>query len=360
MVLVIGGWFAIVALKARASRDHTVGRMLGEMRAGWHGYVFVLPGLVAIFAFAIYPSLYQFYLAFHKGDGLGVMQYVGWENFRRILDFTSDDFDVDFWTKVVPNTLIYMGGTVFAQITVGLFFASLLNLPLKANRVYRVLFFVPLVTSLAIVSVIMIGLLRGPGSGLNEVLDWVGLGNLPYWLGLVEEPGKAYDWLGPQTGLWLVMAVGAWHGLPARIILLLAGLQSIEPQLYEAAKVDGASAWQRFWHVTIPEILPILVVIAFMALVQAARAFSVVFVLTRGGPGDRSSELVATYIFKWGFMKPEGQEANLGYASALGIVYSLMLAALTFTNVMIVARRWKRRLASEERGGPPATQGDPR
>jgi len=119
--------------------------------------------------------------------------------------------------------------------------------------------------------------------------------------------------------------------------------------------VDGAGAIKRFWHVTIPEILPILIVIAFTAFVGAARAFSVVFVLTEGG-ADHSSELVATYIFKWGFMKPEGREANLGYASALGVVYSLMLALLTIANVVIIARRWKRRLATEQAAGKQVTK----
>jgi ABC-type sugar transport system permease subunit len=145
------------------------------------------------------------------------------------------------------------------------------------------------------------------------------------------------------------MAIGIWHGLPYNIILLLAGLQSISPDLYEAAKVDGANAWHRFWHITIPELLPILIVIAFQNFIGAARAFSLVLVLTEGGI-DHSSELVATYVFKWGFMRPEGRDADLGYASALGITYSLLLAALTFTNVMIIAKRWKRRLAAEQRG----------
>jgi ABC-type sugar transport system permease subunit len=114
--------------------------------------------------------------------------------------------------------------------------------------------------------------------------------------------------------------------------------------------VEGASSAHRFRHVTLPEILPILLILAFQAFIGAAKAFSVVFVLTEGGI-NHSSELVSTYIFKWGFMKPEGREANLGYASALGIVYSVLLAALTLTNVIIIARRWKRRLEMEAQAG---------
>jgi ABC-type sugar transport system permease subunit/ABC-type glycerol-3-phosphate transport system substrate-binding protein len=347
MLGVAAAWFVAMALRDLRRRRAPLAETLPAMRRNWHGYAFVLPGMLAIFAFAIYPSLYQFYLAAHSGDGLGPMRYVGWENFSRILNVASRDFDSVFWTTVVPNTLGYMLVVTVGQITIGLLVASLLNLPLRANRVYRVLFFIPLVTSLAIVSVILIGLLKGPDSGLNDLLGLL-------HLQVLDDAGKPIDWLGKDLGLFTIMGVGIWHGLPYTIILLLAGLQSISPDLYEAAKIDGAGAWKRFWHVTIPGILPILIIIAFNAFIGAARAFSVAFVLTEGGI-DHSSELVATYIFKWGFMKTETREPNLGYASALGIVYSLMLMALTFTNVMIIARRWKRRLATERAANRPAT-----
>ncbi|MFW6066115.1 MAG: ABC transporter permease subunit, partial [Planctomycetota bacterium] len=341
-------WFVAMALRDLRRRRPVLRETLSQGRRHWPGYVFILPGMLAIFAFAIYPSLYQFYLAAHSGDGLGTMRNVGWENFSRILNFTSENFDSVFWTRVVPNTFSYMLVVTIGQISIGMLVASLLNLPLRANRVYRVLFFVPLVTSLAIVSVILIGLLKGPDSGLNELLGMLGVE-------VLDDAGDPIDWLGKETGLFTVMAVGIWHGLPYTIILLLAGLQSISPDLYEAARVDGAGPWKRFCHVTIPGILPILIIIAFNAFIGAARAFSVVFVLTEGGI-DHSSELVATYIFKWGFMRVDGREADLGYASALGIVYSLMLMALTFTNVVIIARRWKRRLATERTAARPATE----
>jgi ABC-type sugar transport system permease subunit len=352
MAIVVLGWLLFMALRDRRARRPVLAETWLGAKRGWHAYVFVAPGMVAIFAFAIYPSLYQFWLAVHSGDGLETMRYVGLDNFRRILDPASSDFDRVFWGKVLPNSAIYMVIVTAGHITLGLLFALLLNMPLRANRTYRVLYFIPLVTSLAVVSVIMIGLLRGPDSGLNQVLRSVGLGDLPYWLGLVDRPGRAHDWLGSKTGLFAVMGVAIWHGLPYTIILLLAGLQSISPDLYEAAKVDGAGPWKRFRHVTIPELLPILIIIIFNSFIGAARALGSVLVLTEGGV-DHSSEVVALYIFKWGFMRPDGQEANLGYASALGIVYSAMLAALTITNVTIIARRWKRRLAAERAANAP-------
>lgn len=346
MLFTICLWFVVNALRNRRRRKEWWKETRQGARGSWQAYLFVLPGMALLFFFAIYPSLYQFVIAMHRGDGLGAMQPVGFDNFARILNPNHPRFDAVFWNTVIPNTLIFMIGVTSAQVILGLMIATLLNLPLKSNSIYRVLFFIPLVTSLAVVSVIFIGLLKGEDSGVNQFLISVGWENLPYRLGLVTEPGQMINWLGEKTGLGAVMFVAAWHGMPYNIILLLAGLQSISPDLYEAARVDGASAWQRFRHVTIPEILPILIIITFQAFIGAAKAFSVVFVLTEGGI-NHSSELVATYIFRWGFMRPAGRDADLGYASALGIVYSVLLAALTLTNVIIIARRWKRRLDAE-------------
>jgi len=343
-------WLLVFALRHQRQGRVAWDAVRLEARGGWHGYVFVLPGMLLLFSFAIYPSLYQFVLATQRGNGLGSMQSVGLDNFSRVLNPGHPQFDIVFWRKVLPNTLLYMLVVTAGQVFFGMMIASLLNLPLRANSTYRVLFFIPLVTSLAIVSVIFIGLLKGEDSGLNQFLVSSGFQDLPYRLGLVDEPGKMINWLGEKTGLWTIMVVGIWHGLPYNIILLLAGLQSISPELYEAARVDGASSAQRFRHVTMPEIMPILLIITFQAFIGAAKAFSLVFVLTEGGI-NHSSELVSTYIFKWGFMKPEGRDADLGYASALGIVYSVLLAALTLTNVIIIARRWRRRLEMEAMAG---------
>jgi ABC-type sugar transport system permease subunit len=346
MLLGVVGLFLAWRVVCGGRRGRTgVGDTLRLVRAQRHAYVFVLPAMLALFAFVIYPSFYQIYLAFHSGSGIGPLRPVGTGNFQRMTA------DANFWGKALPNTGIYMVTVTSARIVIAMFLANLLALPLRANRVYRVLFFVPLVTSLAVVSVVFLGLLAGPKSGMNQLLESIGLEKLPYWMGLVDGPKQKLDWLGdPKTDLACVMAVGIWHGLPYTIILLLAGLQSISPDLYEAAKVDGAGAWKRFWHVTIPELTPILIVIIFNSLVGAARAFGVVYVLTEGGK-DHSSELVATYIFKQGFTRPENQSPDVGYASALGIAYAVILAVLTFANVWIIAQRWRRRMRTEAAAG---------
>jgi raffinose/stachyose/melibiose transport system permease protein len=231
--------------------------------------------------------------------------------------------------------------TTAARIALALLFANLLIVSLRGGRFYRVCFFIPMATSLAAISVVFLGLLMGHDSGVNKLMVAAG----------IIGPESTVDWLGDsRTALLTITAVTIWHGLPYTIILILAGLQSIPPELYEAASIDGAGPLQRFRHVTIPELLPILIVIAFNSLVNAARAMGVVWVLTEGG-SDHSSELGATYIFKWGFTRPVGQEPDVGYASALGIVYAAVLGILIFANVYIISRRWKRRLAPAAAGG---------
>jgi ABC-type sugar transport system permease subunit/ABC-type glycerol-3-phosphate transport system substrate-binding protein len=339
------GFLVWAAWRGRRPGQPGLRETLARAREHREAYVFVLPALVFITSFALYPSLYQFYLSFHSGTGIGTLRPVGWGNFERIFR------DKVFWTRILGNTALYMAVVTAVQVAIGLVLASLLNLPLKANRAYRVFFFVPLVTSLAAVSIIYIGLLKGDNSGVNQMLGAVGLDKkLPALLGLTDGAQRV-DWLGdPRTDLFCVMGVSIWHGLPFTIILLLAGLQSISPELYEAAKVDGASALQRFRHITIPELLPVLVVICFTSLVGAARALTAVLILTEGGK-EHSSDVVALYIFKWGFTNPPDQTPDVGYASALGIIYALLLCGFALFNVWFIARQWRRRMQLRPAGG---------
>jgi len=353
MLTVVLAFVVVTGARSKTADGPTLALTARRARRNWYAYLFVLPAMLALFSLVLYPTFYQVYLALRSGSGIGPMRYVGLEHFRYIFGFSDRGWDQTFWTKVLPNTALYMVVVTAGQVGLGLIIANLLNLSLRVNHFTRILFFIPLVTSMAAIAVVFLGLLGGPDSAVNGMLAALGLEDLPYWLGLVEQPvaeGGEHDWLGsPKTDLYSVMLVAIWHGLPYNIILILAALQAIDPQLYEAAKVDGASPPQRFFHVTIPEILPILVVIIFNALIGAARAFGAVFILTEGGK-DHSSEVVATYIFKWGFTKLPDSDPDLGYASALGIVYAVILAMLAFTNVYLIARRWRRRLATEQRG----------
>lgn len=343
---VVGYLVYRLQLDYRQGRKLLAGTRKG-MRECWYAYIFVFPAIFSLFAFVLYPSLYQFYLAFHSGTGMGVLQFVGGEQFGALLQ------DRKFWGEVVPNTFLYMAIVAAGEVSIGLFLALLLVLPFRANGVYRILFFIPLVTSLAAVSIIFFGLVAGQDSTINQILF--------QFSQMVESltgrnfyhPGNAIDWLNDERfSLYTVMGVAIWSGVPFNTILCMAGLQSISPDLYEAARVDGAKAHQRFIHITIPQMLPILIIVIFNSLIGAARHFGTVYIMTEG---ERGTEIASTYIFKWGFVRTAEQVPDIGYASALGLAYALLLGVFVIFNIWFIANRWKKRLTNTPAEPSPST-----
>ena len=327
LLIAIIGFYA----SYRAARRHgtTLARHLRHIARARPAYLLITPCVLMLVCFTFYPALYQFYLAMCSGNGIGPLRYIGWENYRQLAT------DQNFWTIVLPNTFAYMLGVTAGQLLFGLLLANLLANSLPGIAAIRTLFFIPLATSLAVVGVVFIGLLGGADSLLNLLLARAGL---------LTPDSTPIDYLGtPGYDLAAVIFVGIWHGLPYSIILLLAGFQSVPAELYEAARVDGAGAWNRFRHVTWPILLPLLAIITFNNLMAASQAFSVIYVMTGGGKGY-SSEVVSTYIFRWGFTKKPDITPDVGYASALGVVYALILSVLVFSNVYFLAKRWRARL----------------
>lgn len=342
ILMTILGFLAWRAWKDWSGGNPLLGQARREAKEQWYAYMFVFPAILSLFAFILYPSLYQFYLAMHSGTGLGVLQTVGWEHFRTIFFFE----DTRFWTEVVPNTFRYMFLVAAGEVLIGLALAMVLVLPFKANRVYRTLFFIPLVTSLAAISIIFFGLLAGTDSTLNQILFHLD-GFWERFTGHRLYPEEsARDFLNdPALALYTVIGVAIWSGIPFNTILCMAGLQSISPDLYEAAKVDGAGPWRRFIYITIPQMLPILIIVIFNSLVGAARHFGTVYIMTEG---EHGTEIASTYIFKWGFVRTDTQIPDIGYASALGLAYALLLGVFIIFNVWFIANRWKKRLAPAE------------
>ncbi|TVR47122.1 MAG: ABC transporter permease subunit [Planctomycetota bacterium] len=306
-----------------------------RQRVPWY---FVAPFLVMTAVFVLWPAVSMFWLSMFSGTGQGSLSYVGASQYARLLS------DGTFWGEVVPNSLIYMLVVAGGEVVFGLSLALLLNLPLRAGGFYRTLMFIPMVTSMAVVSIIFFGLLAGPESGINKMLGNIGLGFLT-----TTSEGLPIDWLhdervrflGIPAPLWSVMGVAIWSGLAHTTILCLAGLQSVPKDLYEAAKVDGAGALTRFWRITIPAILPLLIIIIFNSLVGAARHFGTVYIMTGGHHG---TEIASTYIYKWGFQRTDSQVPDLGYAATLGVAYMMLLLVITVFNLWAVVHRWRRRL----------------
>jgi len=239
---------------------------------------------------------------------------VGLANFQRM--FASDSF----WIAL-RNTVVYAIGHVPLTMALALLLAMLLNRKLKGIGFFRVAIFFPYITSLVAVAVVW-NMLFSPDSGpINQFLQAVGIANPPGWT-------SSSDWALPA-----VIITSVWRDMGYYMVLYLAGLQAIPAELYEAAEVDGASAWQRFWNVTIPSLRPTTFFVVVMLTVSSFKVFDLIVVMTNGGPG-RSTTVLSQLIYQEGI-----GEGKFGYSSAISLVLFLIVLTVTVLQFKIQQRR---------------------
>ena len=205
-----------------------------------------------------------------------------------------------FWPAVRHN-LIWLGVFVFLATPLGMFFAVLIDSGLKGSRVYQTVLFLPVMLSLALIGIIW-EFLYSPNYGvINTVIGHNTNANL-------------IDWLGdPSINLWSVLVEASWRQAGYVMVLYLAGLKAVDPSLQEAARIDGASAWQTFWHVTFPSIMPMNIVVAVVTVIESLRAFDLVYITNKGTNGlELLSALITSNIV--------GETSRIGFGSALGVV----------------------------------------
>jgi multiple sugar transport system permease protein len=239
--------------------------------------------------------------------------FIGLEHFRTLWD------DENFW-NALRNTLLWTVVSVALQFILGLILALMLNRPFPGRSVVQALVFLPWAVPTFL-------------SGLN----WAWLfnpvvGPVPHWmvaLGLMTTPENLLS--DPRHALWGPIVAIVWWGIPFFAITLLAALQSIPKDVYEAAEIDGASAFQRFWSITVPYLAPTIAITVLLRAVWIANSADLIVVMTRGGPAD-STQIIASYIFTQAF-----QRLDFGYASAIAAVLLVLLLAYSF--VVIVVRQ---------------------
>jgi multiple sugar transport system permease protein len=275
-------------------------------RGTGYAYLLLLPTLAPVVLFSVLPLLNGAYLGFTDARaGLNqTTHFTGLENYRRLLD------DSLFWQSFRIG-LIWAFGVTVIQFFLALGLASLLNQPLRLRWLARTLALVPWAMPPVIVG-IMWRLVYQPDAGL--------LSNVLYKVGLGEHP---VDWLGNlSTALPAVIVVGVWAGMPQTTVVLLAGLQGVPVELHEAAAVDGAGSWRRFRDVTLPALRPVIVAITSLDFIWNFNSFGLVYVLTDGGPGGKTT-LPMLFAYQQAF-----QYGHFGYAAALGNAMVLIIVAL--------------------------------
>ncbi|MFD1543533.1 carbohydrate ABC transporter permease [Nonomuraea guangzhouensis] len=277
--------------------------------ARW-SYVYVLPMLVLLLAFVIYPIVASLGYTFYRWDGIGEPgDFVGLANFARVMT------DSIFW-GALRNTFFYVLIVVPVQLVLALALALVLNNKrLRARTFYRTIFFLPVVTSAAVVGVVVQLLFSNFGDVVNDLLMSLGLTH------------EYIDWLGdPNFAMIIIIGVGIWHTLGYNLVYFLAGLQTIPDELYEAARLDGAGALASFRYITVPMLRSVGVVIVLLSVIGSFQVFDLVQVLTNGGPYF-ATEVVNTYIYHLAFggFGGTGVERDVGLASAASFFYGLLL-----------------------------------
>ena len=278
------------------------------------GYLFVLPLVVLVLLLIAYPLGSAVYLSLTEKYVGYPPRFVGLKNY---VELTGDPV----FRKVVWNSAVFTVASVTVKLMIGLLMALSLYKALFARRLVRGILLLPWVAPTVITALAwhwMFDALRG---FINVSLET---------LGLISEP---IAWLGqPATAMMAVVVVNIWRGFPFFGVSLLAGLQAIPADLYEAAAVDGASATQRFRHVTLPGLRPVIFVTTLISTIFTLNDFNIVYVMTRGGPGI-ATHILATYTYEVGF-----QALRWGRAVAV----SMYLMPLVVVMIVVLARRLTR------------------
>ncbi|HEY0790344.1 MAG TPA: sugar ABC transporter permease [Chthoniobacterales bacterium] len=270
---------------------------------GWVPWL--APAVLLLGVFSYLPILVEAGLSLFAADGFSPLRFVGLANFREA--FTN----ADLWTALANNGW-YALATVTGKTCLSLLLAVLLHGPLRGRALFRSLFFMPVVLSFVAIGVLWTLIFNYNYGAMNATLAIVGLGD---W---------RRDWLGtPETALPAVIAVDLWKWTGFHVVIYLAGLQSIPPELHEAAALDGANAFQRFWRITVPLLKPFTAVNVLLSSLGAFSVFDLIYVMTQGGPVKATNvAMIEVYLQAFQFNQ-------FGYAAALSVIMLGLIAALS-------------------------------
>ncbi|WP_327152570.1 carbohydrate ABC transporter permease [Nocardia sp. NBC_01329] len=282
--------------------------------------LFIAPNLVAVAVFLVFPLGFSLYLSFQQWDMFGPIRFTGLGNFRRLL--TSDPL----FTIALRNTIVFTLGTLIPTVSISLVVAATLNRGVRGTGFFRTVMFLPLAISSVVMAVIWRFVFDTNNGLLNMMLGRLGIGPVP-WL------------VDPRWAMVSVCLVSVWKSIPFATIVLLAAMQGVPADLYEAAKIDGAGAIRRFASITLPLIRGALSFVFVISIIDSVQAFDQIYVLTGGHGGPETG----TYVFGIMIFQNAFAFGDAGYASAIAWLIFVVLLALT------VAQLWFARKNSADR-----------
>jgi ABC-type sugar transport system permease subunit len=267
-------------------------------------YIYLLPMLLLVGAFLLYPALNTAWLSFTDSNGLNNPTFIGLQNYTNL--FTDPAFSTSF-----TNTLLWVVGVLVLQVTLGLIIAMVLS-SVRGGDIMKILFYLPATISGASVAVVWYFMFDPAEGMINTTLRWLHLG------------GVAQDWLtNVPINTWALIVAATWQGLGPNMLLFLVGLQNIPREPLEAGTLDGAGPVRLFWSITLPLLRPMLTIVVGIALINSFKVFDLIWVMTQGGP-YRSTETLAVTMYRESFVS-----FQLGYGAAIAIVLSLIVMVVS-------------------------------
>lgn len=278
-------------------------------------YFMLAPQIIGFVLFTIYPIYWVFRYAFFDFDGYNAV-FVGFDNFIRL--FTRDP---QYWGSLL-NTFIIAYGKLIIELPIALIIAVLINEKIPGRNIFRVGFFMPNVISSAVIGLVFAFIF----SSFNGVAN-----SLLMQMGLLSQP---HNWFSNKwSSMFVIIMASVWQAFGANVLFLLAGLQNIPLDLYEAAKIDGASKTKVFFHITLPMLMPVMQIVLMLAMVNGMKIMDLVKVLTNGMPAGET-DVVMLYIYKY-FFESGNSVRQYGYASSLGVVTSIVIGIITMIYLKI-------------------------
>lgn len=280
-----------------------------------YGYLFIAPVFIGLIIFYIYPFIRNFLNSFYSINNFNIAKFVGMENYKHIIH------DREF-RQMAYNTSLYVIISVPIGIIISTILAELLNTNIKGKSIYRTLYFLPAVTMPVAVAVIWKWIFNGQYGLLNQILAFV---NLP-----------ARNWLSnPSTAIYMVAVVGIWSSAGYNMIILLAGLQSISPNYYEAARIDGAGVLTQFFKITLPLLTPTLFFVMITAMISGFQVFDSIYMMI----GKTNIALESTQSLVMMFYRYAFEYGQKGYAATISIFIFLIILFITVLQLRF-QKRW--------------------
>jgi multiple sugar transport system permease protein len=309
--------------------SHGVGARRAARRAGGRSlrvyrrlypYLLVAPSLGVLGLVLLYPFLHGIWISFHRDNLMSQSRpFVGLENYQAV-------FAIPQFGAVLKVSLIWTVCSVATEALVGMLLALALNRAFRGRDLLRALLLVPWVMPAVVTAVIWRWLYHAEFGAINAVLGPLGLVPLKQ------------NWLGdPATALWAVIVTNIWRGFPFWMTMLLAGLQAIEPEQYQAARVDGASGWQLFRYITLPNMRLVLVITSILSFVGNFNNFTLIYALTQGGPVD-ATKILPIFIWENAF-----KFSRFGEASAMATFFAVIMAVC----ILVYARALRLRSSEQ-------------